>query len=162
MTPTHPASKSPHDVKAAGFLSMPRPAQKLPKAIDPNSSALKVAVILDGVVAQPRPGRDIGSPIAGALEWLAQLHADGCAVFLCDERPTMSVWAWLQKNSPLVDGILVHLEEVVQICAKRPSPDVTVDPTAVTFDGRNFPDRDQLASFKPWWKTQAAEEVEAS
>jgi hypothetical protein len=162
MTPPNPASKAPHNVKASGFLAMPRSTPKLAKPVPSDSSALKVAVILDGVVAQPRPGRDIGTPISGAMEWLAQLHAAGCVVCLCDDRPTMIIWPWLQKNSPIIDGALVHLEQVVQICAKRPVSDVVVDAGAVTFDGQNFPHRDKLAAFSPWWKRQVGEEAATS
>jgi hypothetical protein len=127
-----------------------RSAPRAAKSISPNSGARRLLCLLDGVLSEPRAGRDVGAPLAGAIQFLVDAKAAGFDVFIHDERSTTTVWAWLQRHSPVVNGAPMHLEEVIQICNKRPKVDVVLDACALRFDGQNFPTIDELTDSKPW------------
>src|SRR5580693_1986554 len=77
-----------------------RAAPKVAKAIDPNSGARKLCCVLDGVLAQARPGRDVGAPLPGAMQFLVDAKAAGYNLYILNDRPATVVWEWLRRNSP--------------------------------------------------------------
>jgi len=130
-------------VKEPGFAALA--AQRLRKV--QAAGAKKVGVILDGGLAAPRIGREIAPPLPGAIEWLISAKEAGYDVFIeVGERPPAIVSAWLKKHCP-------GLQDAVHICPKRPAVHVMLDPTAIRFDGRNYPDLATLESAIPWWVT---------
>jgi hypothetical protein len=136
-----------------GFPALERQSPAVARAISPDSDAPSVCCVLDGVLAEPRHGREIGAPIDGSMQWLLAMTTAGVDVYVYDsQRPTTIIWAWLQANSPTVNGVHSHLENTVQICAKRPPANVFLDASAVPFNGHDYPTADQIRDFRPWWR----------
>jgi hypothetical protein len=131
--------------------ALQKSSPRVAKSISPNSGARRVLCLLDGVLSEPRTGRDVGEPLEGAIQFLVDAKAHGYDVFIHTERSTTTVWSWLQRNSPVVSGVSSHLEEVIQICNKRPHVDVVLDACAIRYDGKNFPRMDELDESKPWY-----------
>jgi hypothetical protein len=130
-------------VPSPGFNKFPALKMRKVQA----TGAKKVGVILDGALAAPRTGREIAAPLPGAIEWLITAKEGGLDVFVyIGERPPAIVSAWLKRHAP-------GLESVVHICPKRPVVDVMLDPVALRFDGKNYPDLATLESTAPWWVT---------
>jgi hypothetical protein len=128
-----------------------RAAPKVAKAIDPNSGARKLCCVLDGVLAQARPGRDVGAPLPGAMQFLVDAKAAGYNLYILNDRPATVVCEWLRRNSPPDSA----LEQCVQICSKRPqNVDIVLDACAIRFDGNHFPQIAEL-EIKPWWDAPA-------
>jgi len=66
------ASIRPDNVKSSGFITMPRAAQKIAKALDPNNSGTKICIVIDGVLAvAPARSRDLGTSLwrDGVAAW---------------------------------------------------------------------------------------------
>jgi len=113
-----------------------------------NSKAKRICIALDGTLSEPRSGRqEIGTPVAGALEWLAQAHAAGFHLIISNARPPSTVWAWLKLHAP-------GLEQIVHVSASRPDAEVYIDSRAIPFDG-TWPTTTELEAFTPWWQQQS-------
>jgi hypothetical protein len=130
-------------IKSPDFNKLPALRMRRVQA----TGAKKLGVILDGGLAAPRTGREIAAPLPGAIEWLISAKENGWDVYIeIGERPPALVAAWLKQHAP-------GLETAVHICSKRPVVDVMLDPIALRFDGRNYPDLATLESTTPWWTT---------
>jgi hypothetical protein len=73
---------------AGGFEALKAAPLHITKA---SGEAKKIGCVLDGVLAPLRVGRDIGSPIPGAIAWVLDVLAAGCEVYVYDDRPAATV-----------------------------------------------------------------------
>jgi hypothetical protein len=90
-------------MKQHGFL-VPNPgfsvlaAQRIRKA-EAIAGLTKVGIFLDGVLAEPRVGKDIGPPIPAGIAGLLKLK--GCDLYLeVGTRSEGDVDAWLERYAP--------------------------------------------------------------
>ena len=82
------ATPQPFLVQNPSFAPLKKPTTLLAKAVDPDAGTKKVCVVLDGVLAPPRTGREIAEPLAGAMDWVLSLHESGLEIFILDpHRP---------------------------------------------------------------------------
>jgi hypothetical protein len=98
-----------------GFPLLERSTPHLPAPHMPGQGAPGVSISLDGALAEPRQGNEIGSPIPEGLEFLVNATAAGIDVQISTHRPQNLVWNWLRVHCP-------GMENIVHVSPQPPPP----------------------------------------
>lgn len=108
-------------------------------------------------------------PVKGAIKWLEDhlpVPDELCAMAPPHKGPIVQIYSsrskswfgrramkkWLIANG-MHPGYIN--EGILKFPVKKPAAFLTIDDRAICFDG-NFPDKEQMLSFKPWYKNGAS------